>query len=116
MDAKLKALHLRLKKSDGIIAKREKEAIERQRASIVALAGEIDELRGSIQEAKFIQGETEEDVESWSEDVETQLSRADESVVKLKPSFHMSGKSQTIGDSTVSRPSQTFPTNENWKS
>ena len=84
MDAKLKALHLRLKKSDGIIAKREKEAIERQRASIVALAGEIDELRGSIQEAKFIQGETEEDVESWSEDVETQLSRADESVVKLR--------------------------------
>ena len=29
---------------------------------------------------------------------------------------YMSGKSQTIGDFTVSRPSQTFPTNENWKS
>ena len=83
MDVKLKALYLRLKKSDGIIAKREKEAIERQRASIVALAGEIDELRGSIQEAKFIQGETEEGVESWSEDVEIHLSRADESVAKL---------------------------------
>ena len=34
----------------------------------------------------------------------------------IKPSFHMSGKSQTIGDSTVSRPSQTLPTYENWKS
>ena len=27
----------------------------------------------------------------------------------VKPSFHMSGKSQTIGDSTVSRPSQILP-------
>ena len=37
-------------------------------------------------------------------------------VTELKPSFHTSGKSQTIGDFTVSRPSQTFPTIENWKS
>ena len=28
----------------------------------------------------------------------------------FKPGFHMSGKSQTIGDFVVSRPSQTFPT------
>ena len=47
------------------------------------------------------------------------LTRKVESLSKydlLKPSFHMSGKSQTIGDFTVSRPSQTFSTNENWKS
>ena len=30
--------------------------------------------------------------------------------------FHMPGKSQTIGDFTVSRPSQILPTNENSKS
>ena len=36
----------------------------------------------------------------------------------LRPSFHniMSGKSQTIGDFTVSRPSQILLTNENHKS
>ena len=36
--------------------------------------------------------------------------------VSLKPSFHMSGKSQTIGDFTASRLSQILPTNENSKS
>ena len=66
LDAKLKTLKLRLKNTNVVIAKREKEAIERQRASIVALAGEIDCLRGSIQEAKFVAGESEEKVESWS--------------------------------------------------
>ena len=35
---------------------------------------------------------------------------------RLKPSFHMSGKSQTIGDFTASRLSQILPTNENSKS
>ena len=34
----------------------------------------------------------------------------------VKPGFHMSGKSQTIGDFTVSRPSQILPTNESSKS
>ena len=34
----------------------------------------------------------------------------------VKPGFHMSGKSITIGDSTVSRVSQILRTNENSKS
>ena len=34
-------------------------------------------------------------------------------LIQLKPSFHMSGKSQTIGDFTVFLPSQTYPTNGN---
>ena len=34
----------------------------------------------------------------------------------IKPGFHMSGKSITIGDSTVSRVSQILRTNENSKS
>ena len=36
--------------------------------------------------------------------------------VLYKPGFHMSGKSQTVWDFTVSRPSQILPTNENSKS
>ena len=35
---------------------------------------------------------------------------------RIKPSFHMSEKSQTIGDFAVSQPSQILPTNENHKS
>ena len=37
-------------------------------------------------------------------------------VMRLKPGFHISGKSQTVWDFTVSRPSQILQTNENLKS
>ena len=83
LDTKLKTLNPQLKSTDVVIGKREKEAVERQRASIVALAGEINCLRASIQEAKFAAGESEENVESWSEGMESDLSIADESVAKL---------------------------------
>ena len=48
LDAKLKALWLRIKKYDEIIENRDEQTIERQRVSVVSLAREIDQLRGSI--------------------------------------------------------------------
>lgn len=76
--AKLKALRLRIKKCDQVIENRDKQTIERQRTSVVSLAGEIDQLRGSIQESKFSQGESEEQVETWSEEIENDLCLADD--------------------------------------
>ena len=86
LDAKRKTLNLRLKSTDVVIKKREKEAIERQRASIVALAREIDCLRVSIQEVKFTAGDSEENVELWSEEIESHLSKADGNTAKLSTS------------------------------
>ena len=83
LEAKLKALHLRIKKCDEIIASREKQAIDRQPASIISLAGEIDQLRGSIVESKFSQGESEETVEVWSDGIEKELNMTDAIVEKL---------------------------------
>ena len=45
LDAKIKALNLRLKKTATIIEKNDKQAIERQRSAIAALAVSIDQLR-----------------------------------------------------------------------
>ena len=83
LDAKLKALNLRLKKSVEVLEKRDGQAIERQRASIANLAEAIDELRGSIQETKFAQGETEESIEEWSAEIDAKLSVADENCREL---------------------------------
>ena len=94
LDAKLKALHLRLKKCDHIIACREKQALERHRASLVSLAGEIDQLRGSIQEIKFSQGDSEEAVEAWSEQIEKELSATDAIVDKLSECLEEIAKKQ----------------------
>ena len=94
LDAKRKSLHLRIKKCDHIIACREKQALERHRASLVSLAGEIDQLRGSIQEIKFAQGESEEAVEAWSEQIENELSATDEIVDKLSECLDEIAKKQ----------------------
>ena len=87
LDAKIKALRLMIKKCDEIIANRDKETIERQRISLVSLAREIDQLRGSIQETKFSQGESEEQVETWSEEKEKDLRLADDCANKLQKSY-----------------------------
>ena len=52
-----------------MLGKRRKVAVERQRASIVALAREINCFRVSIQEVKFTANESEENVKSWSEEI-----------------------------------------------
>ena len=84
LDAKLKTLRLRIKKCDQILENRDKQTIERQRTSVVSLVGEIDQLRGSIPESKFAQGESEEQVETWSEEIENDLRLADDCVNKLQ--------------------------------
>lgn len=83
LEAKLKALHLRIKKCDEIIASREKQAIDRQRASIISLAGEIDQLGESIAESKFSQGESEETVDVWSDGIEKEFNMTNAIVEKL---------------------------------
>ena len=87
LDAKLKALRLRIKKCDQIIENRDKQTIERQRTSVVSLAVEIDQLRGSIQESKFSQGESEEQVEIWSQEIENDLRLADDYANKLQKGY-----------------------------
>ncbi|CAB4021652.1 Hypothetical predicted protein, partial [Paramuricea clavata] len=61
LDVKLKALTFRTKRSDEVIEKGEKTAVERQKGSIVAI------------------GENEADIEQWSRDIEAQVTIADQS-------------------------------------
>ena len=83
LDAKIKALNLRLKKTAVVIEKNDKQAIERQRSAITNLTETIDQLRGSIQELKFAQGETEENIEEWSDQIELEITNADRSCERL---------------------------------
>ena len=48
MDAKLKALQFRIKRSEEILAKEERIAIEGQRESITTIVSTITLLKGSI--------------------------------------------------------------------
>ena len=62
MDAKLKALRFRLKRTDKILSKGERIVAERQRESILTIVSTITTPKGSIEEAKFAQGDTDQSV------------------------------------------------------
>ena len=83
LETKLKALNFRIKRCDEILQKGEKAAVERQRDSIQAIVSTINILKGSIEEAKFGQGEDEDDIGQWSQDIEAQVAAADQHCEKL---------------------------------
>ena len=58
MEAKLKVLQFRVKRSDEILDKGERSAVVRQRESIATIVSTINLLKGSIEESKFGLGES----------------------------------------------------------
>ncbi len=87
LETKLKALNFRIKRCDEILQKGEKAAVERQRDSIQAIVSTINILKGSIEEAKFGQGENEDDIGQWSQDIEAQVAAAVAAVQALRKTF-----------------------------
>ena len=83
MDAKLKALQFRLKRTDEILSKGERIAVERQKESIATIVSTITTLKGSIEEAKLRHGDTEENVEQWSNEIDARVTAADKVHNKL---------------------------------
>ena len=60
MDAKLKALNLKLKRCDEVLGNEARAAVDRHRESITTIVSTISILKGSIEEAKFAQSESDE--------------------------------------------------------
>ena len=56
---KIKTLKFRLSKTDEVIAKRDRQALERHKASITTIVEAVDELKDTIEEKKFAKGESE---------------------------------------------------------
>ena len=83
MDAKLKALQFRLKRTDEILSKGERIAVKRQKESIATIVSTITTLKGSIEEAKFGQDDKEENVEQWSNEIDAHVTDADKVQNKL---------------------------------
>ena len=75
---KLKTLSYRIKKTNEIITKGDKEALERYRASIANITEAVSTQKESIEEKKFRKGESEEEVSVWGAKAEELLAEADD--------------------------------------
>ena len=78
-----KALKCRIGKSGDILAKGNREALERQRLSVGAISSMINTLKEAIKENMFSQSKSEEEVKIWAQSPERMLAEADRCVRKL---------------------------------
>ena len=85
IESKLKSLRLKLKQTEGILEKQDREAVERHRVSISNQARAIEDQRSSIEESKFSAGESEvvEVVEAWSLEIAQELAKAHKACADL---------------------------------
>ena len=73
----IKTLNFRVKKTDEILQKDDRTAMERHRASLESAVTAVTTLMESIQEKKFAEGEDEQAVQEWSEEFEESVDEAD---------------------------------------
>ena len=72
LENKLKTLRFREKKTDEVLTKNERPALERQRASLNSIVKAINNVKENIEEKKFSNGEDETEIGEWSQSVEDQ--------------------------------------------
>ena len=70
---KLRALDFTLKKTDAVLTKEEEEVSSRQKMSITKIIMAICDLKQVIEESKLSEGETEEAVSAWGEEIEQRM-------------------------------------------
>ena len=78
LDGKIKMLHFKLNKSDDIIGKRDRKALDRHQTAITSVVTSVESLKTTIEEKKFAKGESEEEIATWSQEIEGHLAEADE--------------------------------------
>lgn len=79
LDGKIKMLHFKLNKSDDIIEKRDRQALDRHQTAITSVVTDVESLKTTIEEKKFTKGESEDDITTWNQKLIVEhLAQADE--------------------------------------
>jgi hypothetical protein len=77
---KFKAVNLIVGRVDNLLTEREKESLKRTEQSLTKKTNAIYELKEEIEELKFTNKESDEDVQTWATETETKLIDAKEKI------------------------------------
>ena len=66
LSCKIKTIKFRMGKTNDVIGKHDKEALERQRLSVTTISIMVNTLKENIEEGMFTKGDTEEQVKDWA--------------------------------------------------
>ena len=80
---KQKTLKFHMGKTNDVIAKHDKEALERQRLSVTASSTMVNVSKETIEEMMFAKGDSEEHIKTWAVESETLLSEADQCIRQI---------------------------------
>ena len=83
LQGKVKVLAFTASKTDAVLAKDDVEVSERQRCSITKMIKAVIEAKEGIEELKFSEGETAEEIAEWGEATEQIVADADGKVRQL---------------------------------
>ena len=83
LNTKIKTLKFRLQKTDEILQKDDRAALEKHRASFESVVTAVTTLKESIEEKKFAEGEDEQAVQEWAEEFEESVDEADKCMRQL---------------------------------
>ena len=83
LDNKIKLLKLKIAKTEEIILKPDRQALERLQLSISSLVSAVDESKLKIEEGKIGKGESDEEIALWGEEIEDNLERADNTTRRI---------------------------------
>ena len=80
LETQLQLLNFTRDKSEGITAKGNVEAVDRQLQSLRSIVTKVEDFKLQIEQAKIANGEKLEDVSEWSLTVEAAQTSADENI------------------------------------
>ena len=83
LEGKLKTLNFRLKKTGDFSKKDDRTAFEKHKVSFEALVTAVVKLKESIEEQKFANGEDDEAVQEWADEIEQVVNEGDACIRKL---------------------------------
>ena len=83
LDAKIKTLNFRVKKTDKVLQKDDRAAVERHRASLESVVTAVMTLKESIEEQVFAEGKDDQAVQEWAEEFEESVDAGDKCMRQL---------------------------------
>ena len=81
--SKLKLLLFTLDKTQGVLESGNVLAINRHREALSTIVSQIDILKLEVVEERFKEGDSEEDIEKWSTEIENQVAQVDIKVAHI---------------------------------
>jgi Fe2+ transport system protein B len=83
IEAKVRLLNFAIKKTDDRLGTNDEEVVIRQKGQVTKIILAISDLKQTIEEKKFVEGDTDENVAAWGESIEKSIALGYENVRQL---------------------------------